>query len=330
MPTLLEELDTIKLSFEQTVPRSLVHKRSLENVLLTEVRSAGADTFICAGRVPTAHRFFNDAARTPQNDILFYTELGRQASLAVSHTFLGISTADVFIFEGSQAVMADEAFRFGFQSSADSVITEINVLSAERRKNNIVNRVVAEHIMSIGGREVFRGTGAWNIQPAALFHRLRRMSARGAQPPSHASDTFENKSGRKASRRDCDNVVISVTELSTSGTAVASLIVDETHPYFFDHPCDHVPGMLLLEGCAQLAMAAVSGSPSVPARTLAIRGYEMNFVQFVECGLPITLTAHVIEDASDTTGLQPPVVHVDISQNGAVSGTATMGVAFLR
>src|SRR4051812_9693880 len=101
MSTLIEDalIDTFHLSFEQTIPRSLVHKRSLENVLLTEVRSCGGDGFVCAGRIPSAHRFFNDEGRTPQVDILFYTELGRQASLAISHTFFGVSTEDVFIFE---------------------------------------------------------------------------------------------------------------------------------------------------------------------------------------------------------------------------------------
>ncbi len=32
----------------------------------------------------------------------------------------------------------------------------------------------------------------------------------------------------------------------------ATLIVDEAHPYFFDHPLDHVPGILLIAGALQL------------------------------------------------------------------------------
>jgi hypothetical protein len=86
-----------------------VHKRSLENVLLSEVRACGDHRFTCAGRVPTAHRFFNHAGRKPRKDILFYTELGRQASLAISHAFLDVSTEDVFIFERSEAAVTDAA-----------------------------------------------------------------------------------------------------------------------------------------------------------------------------------------------------------------------------
>src|SRR5215213_4746300 len=101
MPPMLQTalVDANTLSREQTIPRAWVHKRSLDNVLLTEVRACAGDEFICAGRLPTAHCFFNDIGRTPHNDILFYTEIGRQASLAVSHAFLDVSTDDVFIFE---------------------------------------------------------------------------------------------------------------------------------------------------------------------------------------------------------------------------------------
>src|SRR5438093_7524853 len=113
MSTLIEDasIETLQLSVEQTVPRSLVHKHSIENVLLTEIRSCGNERFVCAARIPTAHRFFNDAGRTPHKDILFYTELGRQASLAISHTFLGVSREDAFIFEQSQAWMTETALR---------------------------------------------------------------------------------------------------------------------------------------------------------------------------------------------------------------------------
>ena len=37
-----------------------------------------------------------------------------------------------------------------------------------------------------------------------------------------------------------------------SGTMRATLRVDESHPFFFDHPLDHIPGTLLIEGVWQL------------------------------------------------------------------------------
>lgn len=316
MSTLVEDalLDTFDLSFEQTVPRSLVHKRSLENVLLTEVRAVADDRFVCAGRIPTAHRFFNDAGRAPHNDILFYTELGRQASLGVSHTFLGVSKEDVFIFEQSQAWLTPVALSKG-TPGIDSVVIEIKIRDIERRKNNAVSRVVAEHIMFVGSDEVFRGTGAWTVQTAALFQRLRRMSK---NRPEAAAD------GRvHAVHAHRENVVITPPQPNDAAEEfVTSLIVDETHPYFFDHPCDHVPGMLLLEGSAQLAKAATVRVAPSPARRLQVSAYDMNFVQFVETNSPITLSARV--SANDAAA----GVHISISQQNVVCGTATLTVAF--
>ena len=312
-------VDTVDLGFEQTVPRALVHKRSHENVLLTDLHRCSDDRFICAGRAPTAHSFFNDDGRVPSRDILFYTELGRQASLAVSHAFLGVGTDEVFIFEESRAEVTDAPWKVAHVSSDDPVIVEVRVRETARRKNNAVSRVVADHVMSIGGEEVFRGTGAWTIQPAALFRRLRRMSAARPSPASADAGAQPAVSPNRVQRRTPDNIVITApAHGDEAGSRVASLIVDESHPYFFDHPCDHVPGMLLLEACAQLALAAAhDGHPHAP-HTVAIRAYEVNFSQFVECGAPTTLTAHRGPDNA---------VQIAISQQNTISGTTTMRVA---
>jgi hypothetical protein len=313
-------IDTVDLAVEQTVPRSLVHKRRLENVLLTDIRSCGDDRFICAGHLPIAHRFFNEPGRSPRRDILFYTELGRQASLAVSHEFLGVSADDVFIFEQSEAAVANSAWTPSSSAAPEAALVEIRIQEITRRRNNAVNRVVAEHIMTIGGEEVFRGTGAWTVQPAALFQRLRRMSAPRTAPavPSNVAP-FPAPVHVDGSRASAEHVVITTPEFAANaGGFVATLIVNEAHPYFFDHPCDHVPGMLLLEACAQLALAAARATQAGPA-PLGIASYAVNFAQFVECGIPTTLSACVNGDRT---------VHISISQQDTVSGTTTLTLAF--
>jgi len=328
MPPALADalMETVDRRFEQTVPRSLVHKRSLENVLLTEIRACTAERFVGSGRLPTAHRFFNDPGRTPQTDILYYTELGRQASLAISHAFLNVSRDDVFIFEGSDAALVEGAWWAAGQADEDGVAIDVRVREIARRKNGAVNRVVAEHAMWIGDRQVFRGTGAWTIQPAALFQRLRRTSARpaaAAGAPAHARTDCTRARLPHASG---GNVVISSPRIDDDGAFVSSLIVDHTHPYFFDHACDHVPGMLLLEGCAQLALAAAAAAGGAPQPS-GVTAYDMTFSQFVERGIVTTLSADV-----DTTGcgpgaVRPPAVRISITQEGAPCGEAIVGLA---
>jgi 3-hydroxymyristoyl/3-hydroxydecanoyl-(acyl carrier protein) dehydratase len=303
--------DAVQLRSEQTLLRSLVHKRTPENVLLTGISTRGNDRFVCTGRLPSDHRFFNDAGRTPRKDILFYTELGRQASLAVSHAFLDVSTEDVFIFEGSDATVAEAAWSRAGQPGADCVVMDITIQEITRRRNQAVNRVVAQHRMSIAGEVVFHGTGAWTVQPAALFQRLRRTVPRGSSPAASIDTAW---------RQPASNVVVTVPTAGDDRTSfTSSLIVDYTHPYFFDHPCDHIPGMLLLEGCAQLALAAFAETTSVPRGRTAICSYAVNFAQFVECGLPTTLTAQVNADDD---------VEIVICQPDVVCGTTTMRVAF--
>lgn len=303
-------VETVHVRPEQEIIRRLVHKRTNQNVLLTGIGANGTDRFRCTGRLPDDHQFFNDAGRTPRKDILFYTELGRQASLAVSHAFLGVGTDDVFIFEGSEATLTDAAWAPAVRSAEGPVVIDIAINDITRRRTKAVNRVVAEHTMSIGGELVFRGTGAWTIHPAALFQRLRKTSS--------VSSMRASLDG--ARQEPASNVVIAAPPHGADRTSITtSLIVDYTHPYFFDHPCDHIPGMLLLEGCAQLALAAFAEATSVSPARSAVSAYTMNFLQFVECGRPTTLTAQVNADDD---------VEIVISQPDVVCGTTAMRVAF--
>jgi len=315
MSTLIADtsFDTFQLSFEQTVPRSLVHKRSIENVLLTEVRAVSEDRFICAGRIPSAHRFFTDAGRKPQTDILFYTELGRQASLAICHAFLGVGKDEVFIFQQSQAVLDHSLCNRELR--ADTVVTEIRIQDIERRRNNAVSRIVAEHIMPLNGERVFHGTGAWTVQPAALFKRLRRLGKSGTPAVAHSEDSFTDT----ATTTVDNHVIEAVRPGDSTADFVASLTIDQTHPYFFDHPCDHVPGMLLLEGCAQLALAAA-------ARRVKVSAYDVDFYQFVECDAPVTLAAHIETGNNGNAGTAS--VDIVISQHNVLSGTAKLTTVF--
>src|SRR6185295_17965138 len=117
-----------------------------------------------------------DAGRRPQDDILFYTELVYQASLAVCHAFLGVCQDDKFIVEGSHAAITEAAWGVTCEEG-EAVAIEVRVQDMISRKNNAISRVVTEHTMSIGARLVFRGTVVFTIQPSALFQRLRRLSA---------------------------------------------------------------------------------------------------------------------------------------------------------
>jgi hypothetical protein len=319
-------IDTGAPAVDQSAIRTLVHKRLPENVLLTDIRACSGHHFMCTGRLPTDHPLFNDGGRIPREDILFYTEVGRQASLAVTHAFLNASLDDVFIFEGSEAALTEAIWRPPVPSASDSFVIEIKVRETVRRKN-VVSRVIADHVMTVGDEQVFGGTGTWTIQPAALFKRLRRTSVEGSSPRAADLPPATIAESPEPLRPYPGNVVISVPDYRQDSAEVdASLIVDREHPYFFDHPCDHVPGMLLLEGCAQLALGAVAECGVATSRRPAIMAYDVDFKQFVECDLPTALTARLTAAHRGAAGATLPPIEIVIAQRGVVAGTARMSI----
>lgn len=68
----------------------------------------------------------------------------------------------------------------------------------------------------------------------------------------------------------------------------APLIVPEEHPYFFDHPLDHIPGILLLEGILQLCFIAAPGwLDLLKDQGMYIKNVEISFHHWCEKDRPI-------------------------------------------
>lgn len=82
----------------------------------------------------------------------------------------------------------------------------------------------------------------------------------------------------------------------------ARLRVDQAHPFFFDHPLDHVPGLLLLEAAVQIAQMRTPG-PKFVSRI------EARFLKFAQFTAPISVTAQ------DTIGSGLQTYSVAIGQN---------------
>ncbi|SDD24869.1 A-factor biosynthesis hotdog domain-containing protein [Rhodococcus tukisamuensis] len=70
-----------------------------------------------------------------------------------------------------------------------------------------------------------------------------------------------------------------------SGDGRWRLRVDLSHPVLFDHPCDHVPGALVLEAARQASRLRL-GWPCAEVESITMR-----FRQFLELDEPTTVTA---------------------------------------
>lgn len=304
---------------------ALVHKKDPRNVFLTDFGGAGNDRFFCTGRMPVDHLLFNGVGRNPSKDILFYTEVGRQAGLAMTHLLLRPGPDDAFIFERSEAVLTEAARRMPVNERAKLVEVEVHVLQTDRRKNGDVCRVSTDHVMFLGGEQVFRGTGAWTIQPSEIYRRLRRVqieiSAANPGRPCVSDAELSHQLPMRGS-----SIVIGELEFGDERSeACAELLVDRAHPFFFDHPCDHVPGMLLLEGCMQIALQMASHGDWI-SRPLMVAAYEMEFGRFVEYGLPTIIKARMSGEHGRQTLAPLQKYDIVLSQRDLVSGVASITV----
>ncbi len=105
-------------------------------------------------------------------------------------------------------------------------------------------------------------------------------------------------------RQDARNVVL--RDLRRDGARwQATVRVDEQHPYHFDHPLDHVPGILLLEAALQVAEVVVAHSGQPHRQVLGLR---VRFRRYTDKATHIALLASL-------NG--PDVLQVQIAQHGA-------------
>lgn len=86
------------------------------------------------------------------------------------------------------------------------------------------------------------------------------------------------------------NVLLSrVGALSdTPHTFAAQIHVDREHPFFFDHPVDHVPGMLLIEAARQFGIAVAHRFYDVPrSHGFILSGFDIRFEGFANLAEPV-------------------------------------------
>jgi hypothetical protein len=79
---------------------------------------------------------------------------------------------------------------------------------------------------------------------------------------------------------------------------LAPLVIDRSHPFFFDHPLDHVPGLLLIEGTRQAGTAISHLFYDVPFDLSFILNWlEVHFTNFAELTSPVAVQMTITEKA---------------------------------
>ena len=96
-----------------------------------------------------------------------------------------------------------------------------------------------------------------------------------------------------------ENVFVSRLERVLEGEEdvfAAQFVLDSGHSFFFEHPLDHVPGLMLIEAGRQAATAASHLYYGVPAGSVFIlRDLAVDFTAFAELDQPVFVLSHVRE-----------------------------------
>lgn len=173
-----------------------------------------------------------------------------------------------------------------------------------------------EVVLTVGGRTC--GRGALHVV-AVDDKRYAMLRGRGAKPrgvavTGPAPRPLERVHPAAVGRlRAKDSVLV---RERTDGPW--QLLVDVEHPIFFDHPSDHVPLMVTLEGFRQLAHLLLHPGDMARGAGHTLLGMESDCLAFGELDAPIDL---VVRERAPETGSGRTRVTLDAVQNGTALAT---------
>jgi hypothetical protein len=282
-------------SLTRTVPREYVHRSAVAEVLLTGWEATDAGLFTLQAQWPRSHVFY-DAGASGGHDPLLVAETIRQSGLLVAHAGFGVPLRHCFLMHDLS--FASDPARMAVGGVPTDVTVEFRCADLKRRGNSL-SSMRYETVLRRGADTLATGGASFTCMAPPSYRRIRGAAAANqaaVEPPEPVEPA--------AVGRGCATDVV----LSPIGAGARwHLRVDARHPVLFDHPVDHVPGMLLLEAARQ-ATAAVLGRPSP-----AVLGIAADFTRFAELNRPCLIEAcHLPATGQDSTG---PVL-VTGSQDG--------------
>ncbi|MFK4101134.1 ScbA/BarX family gamma-butyrolactone biosynthesis protein [Streptomyces sp. NPDC019531] len=271
-----------------TVPREFVHRVAVAEILLTGWTRTDTDRFTITAQWPRAHQLHVSADRSAYEPLLV-AETVRQCGALLAHAAYQVPLGQQFVLQELCIDTRPEHLAVG-AAPAEPVV-DITVAEVRRRAGRPV-ALRYDAVVHLGGERVATGRIAVSWTNESVYRRLRggRTADVGALrlprplPQVLPADTV----GRS----------LSVDVLLAPDTRPGRwrLRVDTAHPVFFDHPLDHIPGMLLLEAARQAVRAREGGAGRVPV------SFRAMFHQYAELDRPVWI------EVSDEDGADVQVV----------------------
>lgn len=269
----------LRSHFAGTVSRELVHRQSVSEVFLTGIYSAGNDRYTVWGQWPRWHVFYGSGS--DRFDSALVVETLRQLTVLIAHTQLGVPLDRQFLMPTMSVAMASGATPDPWHPA--EVTAEVLVREVKRTGQGIAGmRTIAT--FWVNGRKIAEGTASARIVAPDAYERLRSRK----MLPKQRLEVLPVSAGSVGHSSDW-NVVVGKSD----APGCWPLRVDVSNPILFDHPLDHVPGVLLIEAVRQALRLALL-EPAADFVTL-----DAQFISIAELGDESRV---VLESLSDETG----------------------------
>ncbi|QCX81948.1 A-factor biosynthesis hotdog domain protein [Streptomyces sp. YIM 121038] len=309
---------TTPLTTDRGVRRQLVHKRAVEHVLTTAVARHG-DRLLGSAQLPRCHRYFNDTS-TPYYDLLLVAEAARQTVEAMTHELLDVPLDARFVLGGlAVEITRLPALRVG--PAPTDLAVELHIDRSRRSRSGTLRALEGVAQCHVEGEPAARFSGALRFVPADTYTDLRadpapepadtRADSPAAPAPGPADPLPPRGTPALVGRTDPRNVLIGRPDVRGRET-LARVVPDPADPVFFDHPLDHLPGMLLVEAARQCALVTRARDSGVPVTALVATACRAAFREFAEHDAPLWCRAR----PEGPTG-----VRVSVEQRGRAIGT---------
>jgi hypothetical protein len=292
--------ETAWLRFDRSVARDLVHRKALAEVLIADTVQVDDDEFLVGTQLPRAHTLWSDR-RYSYHDPLITVEICRQACLALPQRYYDVggdwqfiskridfSVVNLYAFTDTELAPPEGVLRARF--------------SNKRQHHGELCGITVESELTIDGISAGTVNGDLMFFPKITFESMRAQQLRdkgldGARLPSIPRPVDCARVGRVFDR----NVAIgdSARDRSAAGEHRYAVIVDQTHPCFFDHPADHVPGALVMEIYRQAAIATATDADAATPGAAIIIGSNVHLNDFAELNALTECSATVTAAADD-------------------------------
>ncbi|MEV2274693.1 AfsA-related hotdog domain-containing protein [Nocardiopsis sp. NPDC049922] len=305
------------LCFTSTLDRTLVHRRAVSEVFLTDLRPQADTDAVAAAQLPLNHAYFSDHTQRPALfDVLLVLEAGRQAAIAGTHARMGAREGTQMIVDRF-AIATDPAALLCADRPGELVID--NHFSVVRTRRNRVRAGRVEQTFHVDGVRAGTHTMDVVLLTPGEYEAVRRAQLDGRVPWTTDQVNAPNPTDPATVRRtDPRNVVIGPLATGPDGVS-AEIRPRWDNPSLFDHAYDHLPAAVITEAARQLVLAAPDADgPGAPARH--VTGVRADFTGFAELTSPVRAA---------TPADAPPVGErrVRVEQAGARIADITLTVA---